>query len=772
MEAEAINDEQLEEIRKISEINSDITQPIVGRDMFALPCEIDETILTDTFRSVAEDWAPEIDRPERGDILLHFIEHFLPHIPGVLPRACREDTAEFVWAKVRCLIAGAGWPQHKRLATFLCRHHSTCPFGLDETFAEWREALVDARMMCGWPVTLALLDCKVAHRLLGSVDKDDVDKVATNRWLLVLSGLTLCKYVRFDAGFPGELVIIKEGRCLVVECDKATNHIASGLKAMNVILSGLGMPKADGRSKAVPVVSFAIRHMLQAITTSALIQRKPLSDLPPNILAPRWCHPTPSLAVDDSFLRTGCRLSHAWLAENGEVHRIDGDDMDVLNWQWPLRPTHLDQVDPEAFSRQVPSTYTDQLPVDQLLTLFPHIDFGESSNLDAVKAIHDAAIIHPLLHTLRPDTGREFPFFSVLPTSVIPDQTTGQGKTTLAEVISRVWVPGIENQQPGSDSAAPKIRQLLGGIEQHGTLCIDEFPPYYTDPHPLCPTQLQSLCTGGHITNQKVLQNDACPVRLRFPLMVSAKTILMPEDMINRSIPMWLGQIEEYNDDALDQEVLSGRLSTRIRLACVDLIAKHNLDKVPARGTRALRFRVLAGLAVALYRIRTGNPEANEADIDNAMREIHERLRVHSNDSLDTGLAQQLTSRVVVVTMAPLFDVFRSEDLYRLHALLQKHGDEGRVGPSMFLSCIGEAKGIMDCGIGKIVNRLTGGDERVADRAIALSVARDMRRLMPDTGNEWHLPDTHGVMGWRLERCPNRGKNSIRIRLKSPEDEQ
>jgi hypothetical protein len=128
------------------------------------------------------------------------------------PTGVDERTAEFLWSKVRCFIAGAGYGNWATLADELCMLYPGCPFLQEDSEEAWTIANLKAHSACGWPTTLGWLDWAKLTALLGAGDE------APMPWLRMTALLHVLKHTRVSdtqgvvAHYAGVSTIMPEER--------------------------------------------------------------------------------------------------------------------------------------------------------------------------------------------------------------------------------------------------------------------------------------------------------------------------------------------------------------------------------------------------------------------------------------------------------------------------------------------------------------------------------------------------------------------------------
>ncbi len=759
----AISADNLQVQRHITDRASRLAAPLFDDKLMANYSE-DEQINLDRICLEAEaSWALESQDELRTTVLARFCE-LLPHV-GLVATAHDPATADWHWSRVRMLISAAGWTAHSTLADICCRLYPQCALDPTETESKWREELEKAHTVSGWPSTTALISWADAWGACDIIDVDSL-KGKDGRFWKALALLHLLKHARDDGN---RLVITYQGTASYVRYEDGTNVIGQMKRVAPQMRSLLGVI-ADGRKSEIHPLGHAFNSIMSSVSVRALLRREPMAGLPGMVLHGAWSSLSPDPMRNTGFVQHGLRLTGVWIASNGRVAETAGSDDDVTRYQWRLESETDDiRLARERFQRALPTTFGVEFPSNLVRWAFPNLNLTMFQDPDAALALYDAVICLGMVRNEVNGGQSEYPMLMVMPSDPTPEDSTNQGKSKCAQLLAQVFAPDIPVTNAADNESAPDQRTLAALITQHGSLCLDEWRQARSRNSLLGHDSLQSLITGGARPMGRVFENGATVVRLRQPIIASTKCADLPPDMLNRTLCLWLDTLGEDERSRLDvvNEMDSGRLPLRIRLAAVAMCQKYGLSSAAPRASTAFRFPATFGMAIELYHLRTGKDrEAGVLAVTEAVKECGRHLSSHTAMADDTGLlAQQEDALSVRLRLSSLFDNMMSSEVEMLAELCRVRADDGgsRISTASLIKARGELANLSGRPLSTIVSFVVGTRMMVSDRAISLALNREVRRLMPEVGSEWVLPDSAGLAGWRLIRCADGG--AVRVRL-------
>lgn len=671
---------------------------------------------------------PESGSPEALQILSWMVARLAKWY--TLPKAgVEEKNAEFAFYRLRCVLAAAGYPGWKPLAEAIVLQIGECPFNPDESLAEWKKNLLEAHRASGWPSTLLWLDW-AALPDSGAMD-----------WLKIIAFAHIMKHMRRA---HDHLHIVYKG---VVEYQPRVTATPGNQRAIGTPLFWQCFARALHKplaSKALPSdKAFALEWAAANVGADDLIPAEPLSALPGAILAGQWSTLLPAMADGvPGFLNPGARLSGVWRASQGRVTSYDGDDADCLDWAWNTSSAARSHEDQRRYARRLPATYPVVAPSTLLKRFFPNwvLPSRDDQPVEhaAYCAIVDAAICASILRSDRDDLMREFPLIAILPISPSAEESTNQGKGLLTQVIAGAFVPGIQLLTAPDSGSAPDNRAVAGDIELQGTLALDEFQIPTARSHCLSRDNLQSLCTGGQVTAGKVYENSG-KVRLRHSLVVNAKWLDMSDDLVNRTIPLFLDALPDDQRNRVDvKEMLeNGQAATMVRLAAVSLVETAGLASLgqpPARVTNeAWRFTTHRLLAAALFKHAHADLEISWDEalhaIDDARFSFGDDLRRHQQLADETGVSATTQSGINLrLSWSAFWTGADDRMLANLVGFIDREGDSRTDGCkwlsiSKLLQFRCEEAGSAGMAYARLLPVLTGQDVRVSNTAVVRSLA-------------------------------------------------
>ncbi len=744
----AITPENLVAQRRIAERAGRLSAPLFGEGQIVEPSEDAQILLDRVCEQSFTNWGLMAEDPVRTEVFARFCE-LLPLI-GLVAVQHDPNTADWHWARVRCIISAAGFAAHAKLATLCSNLYPQCALRPDETRAQWDEALEVAHRNSGWPVTLGLVPWRDLMTVYGAVDEDEL-RERDSRWWRAAALLHVLKHVR-DEG--DRVVIAYRGTAGYLKLEDGTNVIGQMRRLKGQLL---GLLQAVTLGDGVNPLAQAASSVLGILTTRNLLSRRPLAQLPGTILHGPWSSVFPDPARVEGFIQHGLRLSGVWLANRGTVSTHGGSDADVTGFQWRLEgETEELRQARERFAASIPARFSVEFPTNLLRWAFPNLVPTMFTDVEAGLSIYDALICLSVVRSDMAGAELEYPMLLVMPSDPSPEDSTNQGKSKCAMLLAQAMTPGIPITNAPDNESAPDQRSLAATITDYGSLCLDEWRQAKSKNALLSHDSLQSLLTGGTRSLGRVFENNSVLIKLRQPIVASTKCANLPPDLQNRSVCVWLSTLADEVRDRLDvvAEMDSGRLPLKLRLAAVALCQEYGLAKAAPRASAAFRFPVTFGLACELYRLKTNKPVAECAvAMALAVTEMRDHLVKHTSQAEDSGLlSMQEDAQSVRVRLSSIFDNMTTSEVEAMEAATKMRDPDGRVTPGGLVKARGEQVALGSRPLCAIVSFVTGSRVSVSDRALAMSFARDIRRHMPRLGDEWILPDTPGLAGWRLKR--------------------
>jgi len=550
------------------------------------------------------------------------------------------------------LLAGCGYGYWRPLVTALTRD-PRCPFNPEEDRDTWERENQRAHVQCGWPAQLTALKYPQLRQLA-------FPEHFAPDWLRALAFLHVLKYARRAP--DARLAIIYGGTRHLVDTRMSTGFAGLTAASLGMVTRGLRVPRL-GDSDPARRWYDALHSALMAMSFGDLCQLRPLSSLPPDVVAGPWSTLVPAPAPDpDAWVQHGAELSGVKLARphRGDPMRgvvVDVRDTDelILGYHWNLDDarTEMRRIEREVLWDTLPDTYAvTEMPFDVLQRYFPNI--SESTLppelIDAYRAVMDTTVFASLLRHEIPSLTREFPIVVFLPWSASVEEATNTGKTSAAVTWGRALCPSLPLQASSSpdSNSAPDTRTIVTQLLEHGTIVLDEFVAPRQD-HPLAKRHLQTLATGGTYNGGLARQNDG-RVSLRHSLVLSAKAITRwGPDMLTRTYPVWLGPLTD--DQRLGRgthtfdEISSGRAAMEIRFSAWSILSSQPvldiINQTRAGATRRARFSTHFALAQLCLEMRSGiEAGSNESiyAIDRAMEWAQCRINTHADQAVHSGV--------------------------------------------------------------------------------------------------------------------------------------
>lgn len=702
------------------------------------------------------DWISTDD--EKVRVMSAWVQ-LLPNL-NLVPANHDPNTAEWHWSSVRCFLAGAGYGAHAELAASLCHVYSQCTLLPTETEAEWMKALREAHQQSGIPACISALPW-TALRDLPDISRDDAHS-ADLRWIQAAALLHIIKHVRV---FDQEVRVMYKGHALFFTRGQDCNAMDAQPRLLAGLLPSLGMARHDARTKEFPLASIGTSRALKNLPFAALLSARPLSAMPGNILVGGFTRLAPDPNADGWF-QHGMRLTRAWVAHAGRTRGFTGNDETVLGYAWHLESPDEDSLIAfDALAAAVPATYEEESPFAILCGYQPNFVLDWAEDLDAYASLIDSVLVMSVMRNRVAGSRGEFPIMWVLPEEPTPEGSTNQGKTTAVTALAGAMTPGIPVTRPADTNSAPDMRAVSSLLRNMGTVALDEWAIPRNRSHPLSASNMQSSATGGGISMGEVLENNPKLIFLRQPIVASAKCLNIPEDVRNRSIFLFQRRLtaEERSNTIAHDAMVSGEVALRMRLAALALVDRFNLWDITPAAAEEFRFKRHLALAAKLYTLRTGkNGPGVEAVVQVAQR-MEARFRHHFTDADESGLMAEMESgESIAVRATTVFGTMTGSEVVKMRDI-SKETDRGRCTAGQLLQARAKVDDNTHTVRGMLTN-LQGAMPRANDRALAQAFGRDLRRLLPNVGDKWMLPEVLGIEGWAIQRLGD-GAGVMRYRL-------
>lgn len=755
--ASPITEAEVSELRSQADLQDNVMRFGEGSDTATTP---------ECFRDALNEAAAKLGEPDMRTTSVERIRvmaswcRMLPRLG--LVKMTDEANADWGWAVVRCFLAGAGFEAHAPLAVHLASMFPVCPLRSDETFEEWTEANLAAHRACGLPACLTMLPWSDLRWLPEATVEEFRDVGA--RWLESLAIIHVLKHVRYAGD---TLRVLYGGQHAYFSAGATTNVLTAQPWLVSSMLTALGAGRTTARTRKTEarLMDHAMTRAIGILGMEDLLPADPISTAPGRLILGAFTIPVPAVTDRGGWFQHGLVLSRAWRAEGGTTRAYAGTDDTIMRYAWPAGvPDDAQALAYASLARAMPKTYEVASPFEILSLYQPNIVTSWAADPVAYACLIDSLVVCGLMRDRVPGLRREFPVVWIMPDDPTPEASTNQGKTSAVQALAGALVPGIAVTRPPDTDSAPDRRVVAGLIRGHGTIALDEWAMPRAMAHPLSARNLQTLATGGAATLGEVMENSPAPVMLRQPVIASAKCLTLPQDIVNRSIFVFLRQLTEleFGNTTNHEAVVSGEVSMRIRLAALDLIDQFKIYEVPAGTVGTRRFKHHIAVAAFLYHLRTGaQGPAAFAAIDTTMGEMERHFNVQYAKADESGLLSEVESgESVVMRASTLFSTMTSDEVVQLYDLL-RHTDNGRVTATGLFKA---RAALAEVTMRDLHAQLTGARTPAGLRALTAALARDLDRLMPREGMHWVLPDTLGIDGWRLVRAAD-GARCVRVQL-------
>lgn len=693
-----------------------------------------------------------------------------------LPVTHDPNTADWIWSRMRCVLASAGFNNHAALVTELHTLYSLCPLRADETRAEWMDALVEAHKACGWPVQLGQVPWK---EWCGALAPVEVIGYIFTDWHHVVALLHILKHIRLDDETNALTTLY---RTIPYHTDwPAPGKNIIPAKLFEPFLPLLGIPLSTGKKLSHPL-RLAFTKCFGQMATIDFLRRQSTTRIPGLYLHGPWSTVRADPAEQTGFIQHGVKLDGVWQAyqraddaPDGVVEPFYGIPASIVGYQWNLSTAGSQELlDSRArLERIMPATYVPGFASDLFWDAFPNLVMPDGTDEDAVKAIFDAPIVASLLRADVPGLALEYPFIAFLPQTPTLDESTNQGKSYAALTYARMLSPGLEKVVRAiNSSSAPDSRAFADVLRTYGTAALDEFQLPRSPGHVLSRDLLQSLITGSSVTSGKALENSGS-VSLRHSLVCAAKALDFEVDLINRSFCFYLSDLTDEHRNAAQRiaDIQSGALSMLARLQMLAFIIDRGLlEKLQAEDhvstAAGMRFGVHRALARLLYAERTGRADTGE--VDETFRVMRERLIAHRGQAIDSGVFASIEGgKSIAIRPGDYFADLTDADLQIINAKVNESGEKHEGVAWLHVAKLMDTRtaiaGLSHLSPAEAVGKILGTKTTGSRRILAMGFARELKNAIQPgarlrlNGGNWYLHRMDGPNGLLVrleERAP------------------
>lgn len=719
----------------------------------------------------AAGWAPSaVTAPFVLTCARRFIE--TAGMLGLLPSAPEGDPyLDLKWSTWRVVISSFGFPAWRELATLLVARVPGCPFDPEQPIEDWYETAIKARQSSGVPLSLP--------------------RIPWQAW---------CGAARagFDAFYLREVVLWHVVRHAFVSADgERINVIYSGTGVTHPLTSltdvftapiysmfktHLRLPGAGGK-KVPDHLGLACADVIPKLSPQRLLrQRRPLT-LDPHIMPGpgvrlRWC------ATEDPYFEHHCALEGIAVCVDGTPEVLDLADQeaaDVLTWDWisGKAEDHAVADRQRQWLAALPDVAPDGRPSQILQAAFPNLKFIDDDHACLLDAVMVCDLIRRRDHGEGTLLSREFPLLAILPYTPTVEGSTNTGKTALVEVIARAFHPEIEVKTI-TDTSAPTKRTIAAIIDAFGFVALDEWRmPVEGSDHLLAHSGMQSLCTGKSVGMGKVLSNEDNSVRLASSIVLNAKYLPMPDDLLLRSVYLWVDPRGNGGDPkeiaARWNAISSGQVSLNLRLSALRMLDQwEGIDDLRGYAPNNDQWRMV-GHRVCAARICAA---VNGIGMDEALGRIdravatqvaqHQQL---TQAAIESGLVARYENPITAtLDLAVLFESVppnvdpkhRADQLITLAKtainLTTTRGKAGTFGPGGLAKAFADFIRARNTALSgkpnsEVYAYLLGPKfQGLSDKDVALRIGQALRGACPMIGSRWALPDLFGIDGWHITR--------------------
>ncbi len=486
--------------------------------------------------------------------------------------------------------------------------------------------VIEARQRSGCPVSLLLAPYPELQRIFstrGSV---------VPYWVRALLALHLFKHCRIyprpkDATWAIRVVHVRANADLPVAIDGLTQPFTSNInKHLTAALASiLGIRWGISARQRVEIDTM-IQSVLNGLTPSQL---PGFADVPIDLTLPTQVTPMPiTRHADAPWINIHMRIAGPKRIdlETGQVSPCSLTGSQVLTYELPFSElgTGYDAQTANTALDAIPAVILPKLPGETILTLaFRNIETvinGVDYRDELIRIINMIIVGNLVRYEVRGSAigltlTQEFPglFFG----SRIPGEkaSTGQGKTTLARTLGRLWVPSVDVIRIKRSSGEVSQRASAMQLMRQGIIVADEFKVIdkATEDHWCDRDGMQSLMTGGGITVGQVRQNLG-ESRLDFSPIFSGKYFFFPQDIRDRLVPLLQRQFtpDSATTPEIQHLIATNQLAPLLRLQALLYIRKHDLVNSICKGSPGptdtrFRFPGFRGVYSAMYGVDPGD---------------------------------------------------------------------------------------------------------------------------------------------------------------------
>ena len=698
------------------------------------------------FQAALAGW----DRHTSDKMVFSVMSVFLRQIPaiGIAPSIVDEKFEDFAWARLVCVMAGAGFHWWPKLCDIVRQNYFQFPYG-SEDYTTWDDLIGEASRMCGWPCTLAIVEWRMMAK---TPTEMTVEHYVPSR---VVGMLHILKHA-FLSPDGDRVNTYLRGVVLSLPCRQGLSlwdGVGDKGGLCNTLDGGY-----DKRSKKVPAQCIGVRWATEHMAPRNLIRQRTCDQLPPSVLYGPWSCVVPEPAAIHGFSQHGCKLSGVWAAQEGRISEEAGDTHDILMWGWD----NVDSFDPAKLDKKrefesfLPSTYSAESPATLFEIGFPNLEVSTPAD----KIIFDLPLYADLMRPYVQELRVEFPMIIFLPSKPTPDDSTNQGKSLACLAYARSMVPGIElSRIRDANTGAPQMRADVNKmIESGGTIALDEWRVPKSDGHILSHDNLQSLIVGNTITSGKVGENGG-EFKLSHSITASSKCLYFPPDMVSRTFFWFLENLTAEQRERPEHlhDLRCGRTSLAMRLGAWADIETHGLVKKlrdAPKQSGALRFEGLN----ALLRILCNERGVPFIDAEEALVRMQRRYTRHFQDADDSGLLRHMSSPDSCrISMTDVLDL-ASDDLQSLSEFLKAESIDGFADVRSVWRALLSVHGLGSRDpYHSLIPKITGDKARPSDKSMTMKLTADIRHRLAEGEYIMHNDMILALHGWLVVRGPDFG---------------
>jgi len=474
---------------------------------------------------------------------------------------------------------------------------------LDIDHAELLQTISDARVICGFPLALLLVD---PIELIAFFARHNF----VPWWLRIIVALHFLRHVRRDQGI---VRCAYKGKHAELKINDGNTGIDLGAIGNEGFFSNmcrvLGISSYLGRGQNIPPVGVAIRATvaLLHVANFSFVRRMPHVIGCGDAILYESCawKIEGTVSGNPPWVDTGLKVTKfsGLNVRTGDIDTFaQAIGIEVIAYPWPLGL--FSHVRHSSWIATLPKKVDALLPSEFEKKYAPHInrlghDVGHAALIDA-KANIDLFRDDLSGTKIGSGIGSEYPISMVIPSGNTRKATTNHGKTTLERIRQGAIIPSIAVLTYTAKTGIPGARVFGDSIRFDGGAILDEVNvlpkpgDFFLDQIGIQGWATGSLTLPGGVGEKSTREKFRPRIG---PSIVTKAPWIFPLDVLNRAIVTAVGEITAATTLSGDEltDITTGAAALQLRFSMILYAIRHGvLDKLraisaPERGS-ALRF--------------------------------------------------------------------------------------------------------------------------------------------------------------------------------------